>query len=130
MDLDQKTRRDYARLRAMHWSAREALRAAKIRTRFEALEYEGRVRLDIEADDMPYQYGDYENEKETNLKIEREGLWGVVTFVSCPCCGAWTHVDSCWGFIGEDWRDSGYDTDLMDSAIDAAEKQSEQKRAG
>lgn len=128
--MDQKTRRDYARLRAMHWAAREALRAAKIRTRFEALEHEGRVRLDVLEDDEPYQHGDLEDEKETNERIARLGLYGIQVSVGCECCGSWNAVDACWGFIGEDWRDSGYDTDLMDAAIDAAAKQREHRHAG
>ena len=128
--MDQKTQRDYARLRAMHWTAREALRAAKIRARFEALEHEGRVRLDVLEDEEPYDHGDMGDEKATNERIERLGLYGIQTSVACACCGAWNVVDAVWGFIGQDWRDSGYDTDLMDSAIDAADEQPEHKRAG
>src|SRR5260370_14302082 len=51
-------------------------------------------------------------------KVNREGVWRIV---SEYCDGeVWQHEDSCFGFVGEDWRHSGYDTDIMRATLDAA----------
>jgi hypothetical protein len=31
----------------------------------------------------------------------------------------WQHADSCFGFVGEDWKYSGYDTDIMQVTLNA-----------
>ena len=112
-------RKEYARRRALGWSASYALQCAKTAARFADLEGEDRVRFRVEPDHMPFEHGDMGDEKETNERIDRDGLWGIVSERRCSKCGSWHHVDSVWGFIGEDWRDSGYDTDVMQAAIDA-----------
>lgn len=46
-------------------------------------------------------------EKSFKRTIERDGVWGFVIEYRKPDCdkcgrqGAWEHVDSCWGFVGE-----------------------------
>jgi len=37
----------------------------------------------------------------------------------CDACGAdrWDHMDSCWGFVGDDWKDSGYDIDFKEAGL-------------
>ena len=34
--------------------------------------------------------------------------------------GRWQHADSCFGFVGDDWKHSGYDTDIMRATLDEA----------
>jgi len=46
-------------------------------------------------------------------RIEREGVWGIVGEVACSACDNWVHVDSIGGFIGQDWKNSGYDADVL-----------------
>lgn len=51
-------------------------------------------------------------------KVNREGVWGIVGEYFDG--EAWQHADSCFGFIGDDWKHSGYDTDIMRVTLDAA----------
>jgi hypothetical protein len=51
-------------------------------------------------------------------KVNREGVWGIIgEFFDGE---AWQHADSCFGFVGDDWNYSGYDTDVMRAALIAA----------
>lgn len=50
-------------------------------------------------------------------RIERNGVSGIVAQVR-TALGEWVDVDSCWGFVGDDWKDSGYDLDAMTAALD------------
>lgn len=50
-------------------------------------------------------------------RIERDGVYGVVAEYRDADLG-WTEADSCWGFIGNDWRD-GCEDRLMAAAIHA-----------
>jgi DNA-binding Lrp family transcriptional regulator len=112
-------KREYKRLRAKGWTADQALRAAKVLERFRELEAEGLVRFSAHEDPEPYEHGDVGDEQETNERIEALGVWGIVSERYCAVCEHWTPVDSVWGFIGDDWKDSGYDTDVKLAAIDA-----------
>ena len=50
-------------------------------------------------------------------RIEREGVVGVIgEFWDGD---AWEHADSCYGFVGTDWIDSGYDGDIMAATMEA-----------
>jgi hypothetical protein len=41
-------------------------------------------------------------------KVNREGVWGIVgEFFDGE---RWQHADSCFGFVGDDWKNSGHDT--------------------
>jgi hypothetical protein len=110
----------YRRLRNAQWSAREALRAAKVRDCFEAASAAGDVRLRYVEDPEPYMFGDVEDEPATRARIEQHGVWGIIGEYVCPCCDEWRQADSCWGFVGDDLQDNGTDTDIMQAAIDAA----------
>jgi hypothetical protein len=50
-------------------------------------------------------------------KVNREGLWGIIGEYFDG--EAWLHADSCFGFVGDDWKHSGYDTDIMRATLDA-----------
>ena len=52
-------------------------------------------------------------------RIEREGVWGLIA--QCRGTHGWETVDSCFGFVGEDWRGSGYDIDLKSAALETIE---------
>lgn len=112
--------------------------AARIRRRFERLEALGLVRLqvlpDVEMYDDSYidTWSDVSAEERNMyrrslwVRIEREGVWGVVGEFRPDPRGpwlAWEHADSCWGFIGDDWQSgygkTGYDVECMDVTIDA-----------
>lgn len=59
-----------------------------------------------------------ERERQAEIdRIERDGVWGYVAEYWDG--DQWEHADSIWGFIGGDFDSSGYDTDLMESALDA-----------
>ena len=67
---------------------------------------------------------------------ERDGVWGIAGFYRTEPMGddervppygyntvreaerdGWTHVDSCWGFVGNDYH--GYEFDCMSQTVDA-----------
>jgi len=56
-------------------------------------------------------------EQEAIERANRDGIWGIVGKFKCNCncprCDGWHTSDSVWGFIGDDWKDSGYDIDVM-----------------
>ena len=51
-------------------------------------------------------------------KVNREGVWGIIGEYFDG--EVWQHADSCFGFVGDDWKHSGYDTDIMRATLDAA----------
>lgn len=53
-------------------------------------------------------------------KVNREGVYGIISQYKCPTCGEWITVDSCWGFVGDDWKGSGYDLDVKAAALEKA----------
>jgi hypothetical protein len=58
--------------------------------------------------------------KEFIEKVNTEGVCGIVgEFFDGE---RWQHADSCFGFIGEDWKHSGYDTDIMQATLNAAQE--------
>lgn len=48
-------------------------------------------------------------------RANRDGMTGIVGQYLTN--GKWIHADSVWGFIGDDWKDSGYDLDIMSETI-------------
>lgn len=123
--------------------ARNALRDARIRTEWaereddsECPEYVGAVRLRVEADSYaslddlegdcfnPHANPDISparlaRERAAFIeKVECEGVWGIIGEYWDG--RQWRQADSVWGFVGDDWQDSGYDIDIMSSALDAA----------
>ena len=119
--MDKQTQREYARLRARGWSAQYALRDARTNTRFQAYEDAGFARLRVVPDEDPQHAldGDFSPSMLRALRerVYQEGTWGLVVEVRHPLGGDWEHVDSIWGFIGDDWQDSGYDADIKSNAI-------------
>ena len=111
--------REYKRLRKLGHKACDAYRAAVVSTEFEALEHDGRVSLELAPDldaDLSYLEQDHftDYREEIYARANEEGCWGVVVKVEGAA------IDSVWGFIGDDWKDSGHDTDLKLAAIEAA----------
>ena len=51
-------------------------------------------------------------------KVNAEGVWGIIGEYFDG--EAWQHADSCFEFVGDDWKHSGYDTDIMRETLDAA----------
>jgi hypothetical protein len=61
-------------------------------------------------------------ERERKREIERINRDGVCGVIGEYFDGEqWEQADSCWGFIGDDWKESGYDKDIMASTIKAAD---------
>lgn len=128
MNTDTITR--YNRERKLGFSAKCALQNAKTREKFKRYECAGLVRIRIEPDLERYDESYVDTwdcsskkkdriKKEIFAKLERDGAWGIIAEA---CVNErWMEMDSVWGFIGEEWRDSGYDVDLMMAAIDCIE---------
>jgi hypothetical protein len=120
-------KREYNRLRAKNWRASEALRAARVRDRFEDLENEGLVKIESFPEEEPYDdsYIDTWGLSPSRLKkakediarlIERDGCWCYVSFFRPDDESEWVRLDSI-GMIEGDIRDTGYDVDLMEAAL-------------
>ena len=120
---------EYRRLRALGHVALSAMRDARTAVAWEKAERTGLVRLDVVPDEEMYDdsyidtwddksqaWRDRERKKLWAL-IEREGVYGLRSQLRVD--GRWQDVDTCWGFIGDDWKDSGYDGDMKLAALDA-----------
>ena len=105
---------EYKRLRRLGWRASDAARAARVTERFDDAEAEELVRIhtmaDYDADTSYWTPDDY-------ARAERDGVWGLCSDYRCPLCGGWVSADSVFGFIGDDYHDSGYDTDVKAEAL-------------
>lgn len=132
MSLTPYAKREYKRLRRNNWPAKEALRAARIRDRFTDLEAEDCVRIVCEPECELYDDSYLECQgltprqiehvrKELWERIERTGYWMYASEYRDEC-GVWQSVDAIGSFIGDDFKDSGYDIELMKAAIDAYEE--------
>ncbi len=55
-------------------------------------------------------------ERNFELKVERQGVYGLIGKARNNQ-GEWDHVDSCFGFVGTDYLNSGYDEDIAQSTI-------------
>lgn len=131
MNLEQEE----LRLLDKGWKPAEAHESARVSVSFAEAEEKGLVRFQVLPDEEMYDdsYIDtWTNEPEEFRvqakldlwrRIEREGVWGIVVekHFHCDACGTdrWDHVDSCWSYVGDDWRDSGTDTDAKRAALDA-----------
>lgn len=75
----------------------------------------------------PYQC-DWRNRKPCAIhkreaeRANREGVYGIEGQYRHPVTGEWIDADSVWGFIGDDWRGSGYDIDIMAETMAQLEK--------
>lgn len=140
----------YTELRLMGYTALVAFNQAKryleymeerrkTLAKWDELETQGKVRLKIEPDydadlddllgdsydptvnpDIPAKRLAQEREWEID-RINREGVWGIVGQYKCKCCGSWTTADSVWGVVGDDWKESGYDLEIMQNTMDQLE---------
>lgn len=71
--------------------------------------FDPKVHTDIDPDLLK------RHERELEERIENEGVWGIVLEKWDPAVGiGWEHIDSCWGFVGGDWKDSGHDKEMLD----------------
>ena len=120
-------RKEYQRLRDKGWTAQHALRSARINAVFWLAERDGLVKFEVVSDDetpdVSYidTWGVSRDEaaklKKAELqRIDDEGAWGIVVHARLGC-GELHTIDSCWGFVGNDWQDSGYDADLRITAL-------------
>ncbi len=57
--------------------------------------------------------------KEFIDRINRDGVWGIVGEYRINSNEEWVIADSCFGFVGDDWKDSGYDIDIMSTTLEA-----------
>lgn len=121
--LTRDEQREYARLRAAGWHAKQALDEARTLVLFEQYEDAGWVRFRVEPDELyevdldPSCFSQRDIEAE-HARVNNKGAWGIISEYRCPLGGTWEHADSVWGFIGDDWRDSGYDGDVRRAALD------------
>ena len=121
MSMSKTIQKEYRRLRARKFATSTALEAAKIIVRFRAHEERGVARIRHVEDEEPYLFGDAEDEDDTRRRIAQHGLFGLVAEVKCPCCEDWHHLDSCWGFVGDDLEDNGTDHEMMRTLTEACE---------
>ena len=142
-----KVAKEYTKRRAQGWRAANALHAAKTLEAWDAAGGhvcegdrcmdcdEAEVRLRVVWDDCSQlddllgdcfnprvnpdiQPSRLEREREQEIaRIEREGVVGIVT--EYWTVSGWEQADSCYGFVGNDWRASGYDIDAMSVALRA-----------
>ncbi len=134
----------YKKLRAQGYHAKQALNAAKTRAEWFTLDCGTHdtpeldkycVRLRIVADecaDIDDLKGDCYNpdvnidisekklraqEIEFEAHVNEDGVWGVIgEFWNGR---EWIETDSCFGFVGDDWQESGYDDDIKSATLAA-----------
>lgn len=134
--------RAYARERATGTRASIAFHNVRVRDAWRKAEWDevsepefGEVRLRVVPDDcvdVDDLFGDtfnpkvnpeiplarLERERKAEIdRVNRDGVWGIIGEYFDG--ESWQHADSCFGFIGEDWKDSGYDVDIMSQTLDA-----------
>jgi hypothetical protein len=128
--------REYKRLRSKGWNASSALDTAKVRDAWETAggfsgdspgvylpdpdDHPVRLRFEPDDDQSTPLDADFENDKqraEVARLIEVHGVYGIIGEYWNG--EEWVHADSCWGFIGNDLRDNGYDTDIMRATLEA-----------
>jgi hypothetical protein len=103
-------------------TATRALRNARVRAEWSELS-DDQVRLRVVVDDdldLSYLDQDMYTDKyraDVRTKAENEGGTGIIGEYFDG--ETWIHADSVYGFIGDDWKASGYDIDIMRATIDA-----------
>jgi hypothetical protein len=120
--------REYMRLRRKGWTSSAALRAARVNLAFDS--NKGFVKLEAEPECDSYwdvwgencanlSERDWKREKKSiEERLETHGYWTLVAYARASEDDEWTAVDSCGGFLGDDLKDNGYDTDLKHAALD------------
>jgi hypothetical protein len=61
-------------------------------------------------------------------KVNREGVCGIIGEYYDG--EVWHQADSCFGFVGDDWKHSGYDTDIMRATLEEAKTARACRRCG
>lgn len=121
--------REYRKQR-QYYHAELALRAARVELAWREAEARGLVRLQAEPeidcyDDSYIDTWDMSEgrkeraKKEVADRIDRDGHW-ILLSQFLTDSGEWETADSVGGFIGEDYKNSGYDVDLKLAALTAA----------
>jgi hypothetical protein len=114
-------RKEYARLRAAGTRAIDALVSARAHASFwRRTGLSVRLTAVMDADpDLSYleqeEFADVR--KREYERANRDGVWVLKAEYLNPQTNEWEETDSVGGFIGRDYEDSGYDTDLMRSAL-------------
>lgn len=114
-----RVQREVNRLLAKQWSWPDAMRAGRIKAAFKTFA-DTYWKLDAVEDQDPYDdsyIDDPKEKKEIGRRVESEGVWGIRSYWRLREEDEWEEADATWGFINSDWEDSGYDTDLMVSAL-------------
>ena len=111
---------------AASWAAYKSVR---IRMEFEKLEQEGLVKIEPEVSLSAYDFSHVEHIKseseravminEIFTRIEKVGLWCYVAFFRALSNEDWKIAGSLDAIIGDGFHYSGYDTALMEHAIDS-----------
>lgn len=120
----ERIRTDYRLRRKQGERAHVALYSARTEVMFDILAHRGLVRLTLSPDediDLTWLDQDHYSKQYRDEQIERvnrDGSWGIIGEFKTRE-GEWEHADSCWGFIGDDWCDSGYDSDIKTATIKA-----------
>jgi len=136
--LRARVEREAKRLRDKEWSLPDAMRAARVKAAFDTFD-DVYWRLEAVPDEDLYDDSHIDDPQEKkNLwnRIESEGVWGIKSSwrlsedpVYDPpsskhhgkliMSAKWEEADATWGFVGDEWKDSGYDTDLRRAAMHA-----------
>jgi len=130
----------------MHEGAKAALRLARTTCAFDALVFSDLARFETAPDDW-YTFDDHEGdtyspaanpdikpaildrERKAELdRANREGFYVLSVQVRESDDAQWETLDSCGGFLGDDWRGSGYDLDMMRVAVDWHADRLQEKR--
>lgn len=128
--FERKKTQEIDRLRHKGWKLMDAVRAARTSAAFDILS-DDFVKLEPVSENEPYDdsYIDTwtdrtprqreKDRKELRERIGNEGTWGLVSYWRPNPRASWDQVDAVGGFVGDDWKDSGYDVDLMNAALRA-----------
>lgn len=126
--------REYHRLRDKGWNASAAYRSAKTHARWRVAECDGLVRIVLTQDEDAYDvsyvdtWDDASHHEKERIKkdilsqVARDGVWTITGEYRQSDDDDWTAIDSVGGFVGDDWRDSGYDVDVMLTTLDALDE--------
>jgi hypothetical protein len=120
----------YRRFRALGEPASRAIYAAHTALAWEARVKSGLVKLDIVVDELLYDdsyldtWGMRPSELERARKelwdrIEHQGVWCIVGYYRPHVGAPWEVSDSICGFVGDDWKNSGYVPDVQHSTLEA-----------
>jgi hypothetical protein len=89
---------------------------------WDKLESAGLVRLEIVPDDSPdlsfLDQKEFSRYRQKGYdRANNDGVWGIVGQYRMDEDSDWMNADSVFGFIGDDWKGSGYDTDIERNTI-------------